>query len=227
MSKTLGNVVDPVEVARTYGAEALRYYLLRESPAAEDGDFTLERFLRAYDGDLADQLGNLLNRTVSMIGRYYGDIVPEPASDERPEADRQLIATAQGLCERIATAMERFDPQAALVAIWELVGLANKYVGDVAPWALARRRATDPSAESRLATALYTLAETLRLVAEACHPFLPATAEGIARQLGVALAPDGDWSTALGWGRYPAGTRVQPGPVLFPKLDAPVAPAVP
>jgi methionyl-tRNA synthetase len=229
ISKSLGNVIDPSVLVRQYGPEAVRYYLLREIPAYEDGDFTLERFQRTYNADLADQLGNLLNRTVSMVSRYYAGVVPEPAG-ELAEADRALVATADGVRGKVAAAMERFDAQAALAAIWELVGHANKYVAEVEPWALAKRRKAGPDsaeAERRLATALYNLVETLRLVAIHIAPFLPATSEGIAAQLGIALAASGPShggiEQTLRWGGTPPETRVQPGGVLFPKLETPAA----
>ncbi|MGH2592656.1 MAG: methionine--tRNA ligase, partial [Anaerolineae bacterium] len=120
----------------------------------------------------------------------------------------------------VDAALDRFAPHEALAAIWDVIGAANKYVDDVEPWALARRRKSGgdagAAADARLATALYNLVETLRLVAHYCSPFIPAAAEGIARQLGLALDTSRDWA---GWGRYPAGTSVQPGGVLFPKLE--------
>lgn len=216
ISKSLGNAIDPAELAEQYGSEALRYYLLREIKSTEDGDFTWERFVQAHNADLADQLGNLLSRLVGMVNRYYEGVVPGPGALE--EVDLALVNSAKALPERVDTAMNQFAPQAALAAIWELIGAANKYVVEVKPWVLAKQRQEDPVAEARLATALYNLTETLRLVAHACLPFLPATAEGIARQLGLTLDTDGNWAEVSGWGRYPAGTRVQPGEVLFPKL---------
>lgn len=223
ISKSLGNVVDPVELAARYGTAAVRYYLLREVPPAEDGDFTLERFIRAYNGDLADQLGNLLNRVVSMVGRYYGGAVPPPAS--RDDVDRRLINVAASLPDRVDAAMARFSPAEALAAIWELVGAANKYVGEVEPWVLAKARKTGgaagAAAEARLATGLYNLAEALRLIAHYLIPFLPETAAGIARQLNIPLTTDQEWRTITLWGTFPAGTEVRPGGVLFPKLEMP------
>jgi methionyl-tRNA synthetase len=225
IGKSLGNVVDPGALVEQYGTEALRYYLLREIPAYEDGDFTIERFQRAYNADLADQLGNLLNRTLSMVTRYYGGVVPAAAG--KPTAhDRALIEAAQGVRGRVEAAMARFDPQAALEAIWELVGLANKYVAEVEPWTLAKRRKAegDGEAEWRLASVLYNLVETLRLVAHYLVPFLPSNSEAITAQLGARLAAPAVWTEpTLRWGGYPAGTRVQPGGVLFPKLETPAA----
>jgi methionyl-tRNA synthetase len=225
ISKSLGNTIDPVELVERYGTDALRYYLLREIPSTEDGDFTLERFIRAYNGDLADQLGNLLNRVISMVGRYYGGIVPAPGPVEA--ADIGLLAKAQLLRGKVQAALERFALNEALDAIWDVIGAANKYVADAEPWTLAKLRASEDAgehAEERLRSVLYNLVETLRLVAQHCAPFLPATSEGIAQRLGISLytgesAQDAPLEPAWAeWGRYPVGTRVQSGNILFPKL---------
>jgi methionyl-tRNA synthetase len=225
ISKSLGNVIDPVELVRQYGSDAVRYYLLREIPPTEDGDFTLERFIRAYNNDLADQLGNLLNRVVSMVGRYYDGVVPAPGQTE--DVDSQLIGVAEGLRARVDAAIERFAPNEALAAIWDLVTTANRYVGEVEPWVLAKRRKAGgedgAAADARLATSLYNLVEALRLTAYHCLPFLPQAAEGIARQLGITLDTGGDRAETTTWGGYPAGTAVRPGGVLFPKLELPAA----
>ncbi len=228
IGKSLGNAIDPVELAERYGTDALRYYLLREIPTTEDGDFTLERFLHAYNSDLADQLGNLLNRVVSMVGRYTGGIVPAPGSLE--EIDRGLVETATSLSGRIDAALARFALDEALDAIWSLISAANKYVGDVEPWTLAKQRKNegeDGPAGMRLNTVLYNLVESLRLIARHCAPFLPATAGGIAQQLGIGLSTGSAAQDATqeaneaSWGHYPAGTKVQPGVVLFPKILLP------
>ena len=228
MSKSIGNVVDPVELAEKYGTDALRYFLLREIPAADDGDFTLERFIHSTNADLGDRLGNLLNRTVSMVGRYRGGQVPAPHAVT--EADTALIETARSLPERIDAAMERFAPHEALAIVWELVDAANKYVEDSTPWALARQGKADDeagiAARERLDTVLYHLVEALRLVAYFCQPFIPGTAAGIARQLGIQLT-DGPEETPprhlakSAWGGYPAGTTLAPGEILFRKHDLP------
>jgi methionyl-tRNA synthetase len=228
ISKSLGNTVDPVEVVERFGTDALRYYLLREIPSTEDGDFTIERFDRAYNGDLADQLGNLLNRVVSMVGRYYSGVVPAPGPLER--VDRGLVDKAQSLHGRVDAALARFALHEALDAIWDLVGAANKYVADVEPWTLAKLRNSEGEgshAGERLSAVLYNLVEVLRLVACNCAPFLPATSEGIAKQLGISLSTgENSQDVSLeaqesNWGRYPAGTSVRPGGILFPRLTLP------
>ncbi len=223
ISKSLGNVIDPADLVSAYGTDAVRYYLLREIPATDDGDFSLDRFIRTYNSGLADQLGNLLNRVVNMVGRYYDGTVPAPAAYN--EAEQPLRDLAAALPARVEAAFARFRPDEALGAIWELVGAANKYVVDVAPWTLAKTRQAggedSEAAEARLATSLYTLAETLRLVAHYAAPFIPGTAEGLVKQLGISLDTSGEWERITSWGGYPAGTKVQPGGVLFPKLEAP------
>ena len=151
-----------------------------------------------------------------MVNRYYDGVVPGPGVLN--EIDRVLVNSAEALPERVDKAMRQFAPHEALAAIWELIGAANKYVVEVKPWVLAKQRQQDPAAEVRLATTLYNLAETLRLVAHACAPFLPATVEAIVQQLGITLDTKGDWAEVSRWGRYPVGATVQPGKVLFPKL---------
>ena len=226
ISKSLGNVVDPVELARDLRHRRAALLPAARDLAAGDGDFTLERFIRAYNADLADQLGNLLNRVVSMVRRYYDGVVPTPG--DRAEEDERLIGVAQALPERIAAAISRYDPQSALAAIWELAGAANSYVETTAPWSLAKARkaesGADGPAEQRLATVLYNLVEALRLIAWHVRPFLPTTADGIEKQLGLQEvdAP----ADATVWGAYPAGARLAGGAVLFPKFELPEAPVV-
>ncbi len=213
IGKSLGNAVDPAEIVQTHGTDALRYFLLRHTPAAEDSDFSHSRLELAYNSELADQLGNLLSRTVSMVVKYYDGIVPAAGTPD--EASRRLADLADGLDERVRAAVERLALHEALAAIWEVIGAANKYVVEVAPWALAKARAAgDDAAGARLATALYTLIETLRLAAVFCEPFIPTAAARIAAQLGLEK---GERSHSRRWGGYAPGTRVQPGPPLFPK----------
>lgn len=225
MSKSLGNVLDPAWLAREYGTDPLRYYLLRGVPTVEDGDFNTERLVRIYNSELADKLGNLLNRVVSMIGRYFGGVVPAPGTAEGP--DEGLVALNAGLPARIDAAMNRFAPGEALDVIWELVEATNKYVGATEPWVLAKRRKTEPEAEARLATVLYNPIEALRLIATYCLPFIPGTAHAIAAQLGIALDETQPWAERTRWGGYRVGTTLQPGGVLFPKRELPTASEAP
>ncbi len=216
VSKSRGNVIDPADLSAHYGVDTLRYYLLREIKATQDGDFTLQRFIAAHNTDLANQLGNLLSRVIGMIQRYYQGQVPPPA---RPTpTDHTLIKLAEALPKRVDTAIARFAPHEALAAIWDFIGAANKYIVQVRPWELAKQRHQSLTAEHRLATTLYNLAETLRLIAHHCAPFLPTTAETIAHRLGIPLTLQGDWAKVSTWGGYPPGTIVQVGEVLFPKL---------
>ena len=153
--------MDPVEEAQVYGPDALRYFLLRHTPAAEDSDYSPTRLELAHNSELADQLGNLLSRTVSMVTKYYDGIVPAPGGRR---AARRLADLA--MVGRAGTGRDgRSALHEALAAIWELIGAANKYVVEVAPWALAKARAPGSEAGARLATALYTLIEALRLAA--------------------------------------------------------------
>jgi methionyl-tRNA synthetase len=218
ISKSLGNAVDPVELAQRYGVDPLRYWLLREVPPFADADYTRDKLERRYNADLANDLGNLLNRTVSMIHRYRGGVVPPPA--ESSEADRRVEDVVMAVVDRVQTALDRdHDPQAALGAIWDLVGSANRYVEESAPWSLAKaERAADPTARVHLDTVLHHLAETLRVVAESLRPFLPDTAKGIARQLGTELAAD--WPATLEWGRTMEGKTVATPEPIFPRIES-------
>ena len=225
ISKSLGNAVDPASLVGRYGVDALRYWLLREVPPTGDADYTEERLQRRYDADLADDLGNLLHRTLNMIHRYRGGCVPAlPLRSALEPADQSLAAVGAAVGGRLRAAIERdYDPQAALAAIWEVVARANRYVEETAPWALARaaRNGDTPDGKAagrRLDAVLYHLAEALRLVAESLRPFLPDTAARIAAQLGVEPA-DASWTEALSWGRLPLGTVAQPPQPLFPRLE--------
>ena len=217
MSKTTGNVVDPVTVVDSFGVDPLRYYLLREVPFDRDGDFVWSSFFRRYNADLANDLGNLLNRTVSMINRYRKGIVPEPTEAGQEPVDRELQAMASGVVTAIDANMDALAFSDALDTIWDFVGRANKYVEETAPWTLAR----DPQKAARLDNVLYNLAESLRLIAHFVYPFIPSTAEQLAAQLGIALQTGGvNWLEIRNWGGLEPGTRVAEKPVpLFPKID--------
>ena len=213
MSKTLGTGVAPAPLAEAWGVDAVRYWLLREVPPAGDADYTEASFTRAYEADLADQLGNLLQRTVSMLHRYRTGVAPAVTV----EATTSLRALASTLPSVLHSALgEEWDPRAALDAIFALVRRANQTVEEAKPWALARaERAGDVSAGRRLDGVLGDLAEALRLVAEALRPLLPETADRMAAQLGTAPAPA--WRSAIEWGGARAGPMVGDPVALFPK----------
>jgi methionyl-tRNA synthetase len=221
MSKSLGTGIDPVALVRRWGADAVRYWLLRHVPPSGDADYTDAGFAAAYTAELANGLGNLLSRTVALVARHRAGAVPAPGPGGGAEL-RAAAAALAGVVERQLG--QAHDPRAALDAVFSVVSLANREVDATRPWALARAEAAgDRAAGDRLDAALGTLAEALRLVAEALRPLLPATAARIAAQLGAA--PAADWAAGLGWGaRPPAGTRVQPGPPLFPRAGVEAAP---
>jgi len=217
MSKSLGNVVDPERLVREYGTDAVRYYLLRGVSATGDANFTIDLLEARYNADLANDLGNLLNRTVSMIGRYRDGVIPRASEEtELEQSVRQVADAVSGDVER---SMDAYDPQAALEAVWELVTRANKYVEESTPWTVAKRaRDGDAMAEEKLSTSLYTLAESLRIIAVLLEPFLPSTAVIIGRQLGLPAKDEESWKSRLHWGRLQTGTRVAGAVPIFPRL---------
>jgi methionyl-tRNA synthetase len=214
MSKSLGTGVDPIALVRQWGADPVRYWLLRHVPPTGDADYTEAGFARAYTAELANDLGNLLGRTVALLGRERAGTVPAPA----PDTGSALATAGAGLGAELARALgEAHDPRAALDAAFALVSAANRHVDATAPWRLASAaRAGDAAAGRRLDATLHDLVESLRLVAEALRPLLPSAAGRIATALGIA--PAADWSAGLRWGGGPtAGARVRGGPPLFPR----------
>ncbi len=181
LGKSLGNAVDPVALVNTYGADALRWWLIRDVPRVGDADFTLERMIKGYHEDLANGLGNLVNRTVSMIQKYRGSTVP--TVDTVP--DNTLTKACANVADKVDTAMDRFDFRSATAAIWEIVDEANRYVVENAPWHLAKaEKHNDPDATTRLDEVLATLVHAGRVVADELTPFLPEAAQRVAAQLG-------------------------------------------
>jgi methionyl-tRNA synthetase len=208
MSKSLGTGIDPSSIVDEFGADSLRYYLLREVPFGRDGDFTWESFVQRHNSDLANDLGNLLNRTVSMVNRYFGGVVQA--------IDAELVAAADDAFAALDIHMNALAYNEALIAIWQFVNRANKYVEETAPWTLAK---TD---KERLATVLYNLIESLRLIAYAIYPFMPETAGKVADQLGIAMQIGTDWQQTPKWEGYRPGTKVTEKPApLFPKKELP------
>ncbi len=218
MSKSLGNVIRPAQLVERFGVDAARYLVLTAFPFGTDGDISLDGFANAYNASLANDLGNLLNRTVSMINRYFQGRVPAPQGDPT-ELDDDLWSVVSRIFPAMEQAFSALAFSDALAEAWQLVGRANKYVEENAPWALAK---TD---RDRLASVMYNLAESLRLIAYAIYPAMPDTAAAIASQLGIEFqAPEGeariDWERVTAWGGYPAGNKVSEKPQpLFPRLQ--------
>jgi methionyl-tRNA synthetase len=208
ISKSLGNVIDPLELIETYGLDQTRYFLLREVPFGNDGDFSREAMVNRMNRDLANDYGNLVQRVLSMIQRNCGAAVPEPG--ELDAGDRALLAEADGLLDRVRAEMASQALSRALEAIFEVIGAANRYVDAQAPWTL---RKTDPA---RMATVLYVTAEVVRQVAILVQPVMPQAG---ARLLDlVAAPPEARDFTALGEaGRLKPGTRLPPAEPVFPR----------
>jgi len=216
MSKSRGNVVDPYAIVKEFGTDAFRYFLLREVPFGQDGDFSLTAFHRRYQAELANDLGNLVSRTLAMLGNFSKHMIPRPDPQTETELDHQLQQAASTLCEIIAAHLHRFEFHRALEAILGLVQLANQYIDKTAPWVLAK----DPEKTPRLQTVLFYLAETLRFLTYALFPFLPHTAGIMKTRLGLTV--DSFASTLPNyptWGEYAYTNPVTKGEALFPKKD--------
>jgi len=219
ISKSRGNTVDPVEIAALYGLDALRYWLLREMPRTGDGNFSHERLIARYNEDLGNDLGNLVNRSVSMLHRYRGGVVPRVASVT--DGESPLARVAEGLGERVGAAFDAFDFRQAIAAIWELVSAANKYIDDTKPWELAKAaNKGDDTAADRLDVVLADLIESSRLLAVHLQPFIPDGACKIATQVGFELAPVADDGFASrSWNGALAGRTLPKASPIFPKIE--------
>lgn len=220
MAKSKGNVIDPNTLIDRYGLDALRYFLLRDVPLGADGLFTPEGFIERLNFDLANDLGNLLNRTVVMIDKYFdGEI--QPMLNDATEFDASLREMVRQSIAKMEESMEKLEFSVALASLWQLIGRTNKYIDETQPWALVK----DEANRQRLGSVLYHLAESLRIVSVLLQPFMTRAPGNIWEQLGIA----GDdrltaWDSVRTFGLLPAGTKVNKGEALFPRLE--VAPEV-
>ncbi|CUN86544.1 MAG: methionine--tRNA ligase [Sarcina ventriculi] len=210
MSKSKGNVVDPVVLVNEFGVDPVRYYLLKEIPFGSDGLFNNEIFIKKVNSDLANDLGNLLSRTIAMVDKYFDGVIQAPTCKEN--IDDELINLALDTPKKVEKAMDELRIPEALEEIWTLIGRANKYIDETTPWILAK----DEEKRDRLGTVLYNLLESLRFISVLMTPFLTETSEKMNAQLNTELTT---WNSLASFDGTKAGGHVVKGDVIFPRID--------
>ncbi|MCL7487314.1 MAG: methionine--tRNA ligase [Desulfobulbaceae bacterium] len=216
MSKSIGNVIRPGELVELYGVDTVRYFVLREMSFGLDASFSTEAIIERQNSDLANDLGNLFSRSLTMIGKYADNTVPEPYKGLLNDLDRDLINAVEHMVSEYRRNMNSFNFNLALREVWKVIGMMNRFIVTNAPWELAK----DTSREKRLMTVLYFLAESLRILALVLRPVMPDAAAKMAEALGLgAELENATLDTAGKWGLSTPGTRIAPGQQLFPRLD--------
>lgn len=211
MSKSKGNIIYPEPIIELYGIDSFKYFLMREFQFGSDGSFTRDKFLNRLNSDLANDLGNLVSRTVTMVEKYNDGIIPEVGL--REELDDSLTELAIGIPEAVEAYMDKHDFSRGLEEIWKLIRRTNKYVDETMPWVLAREEKDKP----RLDTVLYNLSESLRIISILIKPFMEHTSVEIRKQLGIE--EEAQWKDTKTWGLLKSGREVSKGEIIFPRLD--------
>ncbi len=215
MSKSRGNIVRPSPIAEVMGVDPLRYFLLREIVFGQDGSFSFDALVGRYNSDLANGLGNLASRTLSMIAQYRGGVIPASGGYE------PLAETARAGAESVLAAYDAFEFSRALEQIWNIISVADKFIVERAPWKLAKDQSAE--AQAKLDETLYTIAETLRIVCALAHPVLPHSTEAIWKQLGFTSSLEGIQVSSIQWGGLEAGQQIGSLSPVFPRLEAKAA----